>query len=448
MRTLRHEFLRQRKYKRPLRARFWHAKRHSEAVCRFQEPRFSQVVPNAVTATRPSVELQPGLISTDSTARHLHRHLDADSDHDGGRSSAARRRTQTERKQPERPRLEMVPPGRQPSLFSPGDFASMPASLRLERADATHGYIVPRSANPLASGRSRTCSPSNRARLSSLRRLARLSGSLPTPWKQRSMRPSCGLTDARTLGFAWDSVVIFLLSMALSAILPVACACGTWIFPCAIRQSQRLCARSPSASVCLLHRVCQLRMGNHRLECRGPAAGAPWTDRIPLLPALAPLRAEFVGLIALCIGYIWILFEEESLGWHDQISETFPTPRIHSERASTNADCLVCRESGSGSLNRSVAFPRVALGRGTLPARPPKMTATLRPSIMVRGTFAVRLWCAVASPVRFVFVPRMPPVSGFLVLPFFADAVALGLWPRGAEAAFGPAGSARQVDYV
>lgn len=298
-----------------------------------REPRFSQVVPNAVTATRPSVELQPGLISTDSTARHLHRHLDADSDHDGGRSSAARERTQTERKQPERPRLEMVPPGRQPSLFSPGDFASMPASLRLERADATHGYIVPAKRKPARKRKKSDMLPFEQGTLEFLTPIG-------TPVRQlaNSVEASvrCDHPVAsrmhRTLGFVWDSVVIFLLSMALSAIF--AGCLRVWHVDFPLRDTAiatALCA--VTFCVGFAYFTVFVSFGWETIGWNAVGLRLVRLDGQDPTPRQRWLRygAEFVGLIALCIGYIWILFEEESLGWHDQISETFPTPRIHSE---------------------------------------------------------------------------------------------------------------------
>ena len=43
------------------------------------------------------------------------------------------------------------------------------------------------------------------------------------------------------------------------------------------------------------------------------------------------LFAALVSLAAGGAGFLWVLFDEERLGWHDQVSGTFPTPSTQIE---------------------------------------------------------------------------------------------------------------------
>lgn len=292
-----------------------------------REPRFSQVVPNAVTAAAPSVEMHPGLISTESTARNLHRHIETHPE-DGGNRSSAPTRTQ-----PERPRLEMVPPGGQPSLFSPADFVGRPASLRLERADATHGYMVPAKRKPARKRKKSDMLPFEQGTLDFLTPITTPVRQLATSVEAsvRCDHPVASPTH-RMLAAAWDGVIIFFLSMALSAVFAGCMHVWKVDFP----MSAGAIAMALSA-VILCVAIAYYTVFVH---CEWETLG--WNAvglRLVRLDGQDPTRrqrwlryaAEFVGLAAAGAGFMWILFEEERLGWHDQISGTFPTPRIHSE---------------------------------------------------------------------------------------------------------------------
>jgi uncharacterized RDD family membrane protein YckC len=39
------------------------------------------------------------------------------------------------------------------------------------------------------------------------------------------------------------------------------------------------------------------------------------------------IAGSLVSIIALGIGFVWAIFDEERLSWHDYISKTFPSPR-------------------------------------------------------------------------------------------------------------------------
>lgn len=292
-----------------------------------REPRFSQVVPNAVTASSRSVELQPGLVSTESTARHLHTHIDAASDQANHASSAPTL------PRPERPRLEMVPPGGQPNLFSPRDFAGMPASLRLERADATHGYMVPAKRKPARKRKKSDMLPFEQGTLEFLTPITTPSRQLATSVEASVKCDHPVASPAhRILAAAWDGVIIFFLSMVLTAV-----SAGV---------IHLMKVEMPLTSGMIALGLCAIILGvgfaYHTLFVLNSWETIGWNAvglRLVRLDGQDPtyfqrwLRygAEFVSLAAGCAGFLWILFEEERLGWHDQISGTFPTPRIQSE---------------------------------------------------------------------------------------------------------------------
>lgn len=292
-----------------------------------RELRFSQVVPNAVTASLPAIELQPGLVSTDSTARNLHRHTDAQPD-DGRHSPSA-----PIRPLPERPRLEMVPPGGQPSLFSPGDFASMPASLRLERADATHGYIVPPKRKPARKRKKSDMLPFEQGTLEFLTPITTPARQLATSVEASVNCDHPVASPAhRILAAAWDGVIVFFLSMLLFGVFA---GVIHWM-----KVDLPLTSGMIALSLCAI--ILCVGFAYHLLFVFNSWETIGWNAvglRLVRLDGQDPtdrqrwLRygAEFVSLAAATAGYIWILFEEERLGWHDQISGTFPTPRIHSE---------------------------------------------------------------------------------------------------------------------
>lgn len=288
-----------------------------------REPRFSQVVPNAVVATPRQTELQPGLVSTESTARDLARHSD-----DGVRAP-----NPPARKEPERPRLEVVPQGAQPSLFSPADFAGRPASLRLERADATNGYIVPAKRKPARKRKKSDMLPFEQGTLEFL---------TPTTTPVRQLATSveaavkCDHPVAspmhRMLAACWDGVVIFLFAIALSALFAgIARALGMGLTFSPLLVTITLVGTMFGVGIAYHAmfalfgwdtpgtRALGLRLV--RLDGQAPTNVQRWLR----------LLGGVVSLAAGGAGFLWILFEEERLGWHDQVSGTFPTPRSHTE---------------------------------------------------------------------------------------------------------------------
>ncbi len=48
-------------------------------------------------------------------------------------------------------------------------------------------------------------------------------------------------------------------------------------------------------------------------------------DGKPLRPQTAVIRflSYFVSAVALCIGFIWIGFDEKKQGWHDKLAKTY-----------------------------------------------------------------------------------------------------------------------------
>lgn len=307
-----------------------------------REPRFSQVVPNAVTATPRAVDLQPGLISTESTARDLHRHADIQRNShlqghprkpgDGAGNASSQPQPNPERPESDR-RLEVVPPGAQPSLFGPSDYGKRPASLRLERADATNGYLMPAKRKPARRRKKSDMLPFEQGTLGFL-----TPTSAPVRQLANSVEASvkCEHPVAspahRMLGAAWDGVVIFFFALALGALfagivralglnLPtspamLATGLGAAIFSVGVAYHAlfTLFAWDTPGS-----RAVGLRLV--RFDGQVPSGGQRWLR----------LGAGIVGLAAAGIGFLWIVFDEESLGWHDHISGTFPTPRIHTE---------------------------------------------------------------------------------------------------------------------
>ncbi|MCC6264226.1 MAG: RDD family protein [Bryobacterales bacterium] len=292
-----------------------------------REPRLSQVVPNAVTSTAPAMEMQPGLVSTESTARNLDPRLDTQAAESGHRTSAPARPL------PERPRLEMVPPGNQPSLFSPGDFAGRPASLRLERTDATHGYVVPAKRKPARKRKKSDMLPFEQGTLEFLTPIGTPARQLATSVEAsvKCDHPVASRTH-RILGAAWDGVLIIFLSVALSAVFAGCLRLWHVDFPmsaASIKLALGVVLGGVAIAYYTLFVTCEWETPGWRavglrlvrLDGQNPTWRQRWLR----------YAAEFISLAAAGAGYMWILFEEERLGWHDQISGTFPTPRIQSE---------------------------------------------------------------------------------------------------------------------
>jgi uncharacterized RDD family membrane protein YckC len=281
------------------------------------------VVPNAVVASTRPADLQAGLVSTESTARDLARHSD----------SGTNRTVAPAPVEPERPRLEVVPPGAQPSLFSPADFAVRPPSLRLERADATNGYIVPSKRKPARKRRKSDMLPFEQGTLEFL---------TPTTVPVRQLATTVEATVKcdhpvaspmhRLLAASWDGVVIFLFAIALSALftgISRALGVGLTLTPAVVA----MMLGGTAFGVGVAYHALFALFGWDTPGCR--ALGL----RLVRLDGQAPnslqrwlrLLGGVVSLAAGGAGFLWILFEEERLGWHDQASGTFPTPRLHTE---------------------------------------------------------------------------------------------------------------------
>jgi uncharacterized RDD family membrane protein YckC len=288
-----------------------------------REPRFSQVVPNAVVASTRPTDLQAGLISTESTARDLARHSDA------GTSAS----TTPSRPEPERPRLEVVPPGAQPSLFSPADYGVRPPSLRLERADATNGYIVPSKRKPARKRRKSDMLPFEQGTLEFL---------TPTtvPVRQLATTVEAAVTCDhpvaspmhRMLAASWDGVVIFLFAVALSALfigISRALGVGLSLTPAVVA----MMLAGTAFGVGVAYHAMFALFGWDTPGCRALGLRLVRLDGQPPtgLQRWLRLLGGVVSLAAGGAGFLWILFEEERLGWHDQASGTFPTPRLHVE---------------------------------------------------------------------------------------------------------------------
>lgn len=291
-----------------------------------REPRPSQMTPNASTPASYTAGLRPGMISTESTARQIEPHTgptpDGGSAHSGSKQST-----------PERPRLEMVPPGRQPSLFAPGDFTSMPASLRIERADATHGFMVPAKRKPARKRKKSDMLPFEQGEFAFHTPVAAPVRQLATSVEASVScdRPVAGPMH-RLLGAGWNAVAVLFLSILLGALfagilysmktaLPVStnvlllgfCAV-TGLVAIAYHAFFVFCGwESPG------WRAVGLRLVS--LDGREPTQAQRWLR----------FGVAFVSLATAFIGLIWIWFEEERLSWHDSVSGTFPTPRIYSE---------------------------------------------------------------------------------------------------------------------
>jgi uncharacterized RDD family membrane protein YckC len=68
----------------------------------------------------------------------------------------------------------------------------------------------------------------------------------------------------------------------------------------------------------------------------GDTPGIRWTGlRVMDFDGRLPTRKQrfqrlaggFVGVLAMGLGLLWALYDEEKLTWHDQMSQTFPTVR-------------------------------------------------------------------------------------------------------------------------
>lgn len=298
-----------------------------------REPRFSQVVPNAVVAGPRPADLQPGLVSTESTARHLVHRDDQVADDRGTVDQGAASPSVPPAKSPERPRLEVVPPGAQPSLFAPGDFAGRPPSLRLERADATNGFVVPPKRKPARKRKKSDMLPFEQGTLEFLTPIT-----VPVRQLATSVEAAVKCDDPvaspmhRMLAASWDGVMIFFLAVTVSGLFAllsrslgvevvlnpktIGIALGGALFGVGVAYHAVFALfgwDTPGSRAVGLRLV--------RFDGQDPTAVQRWLR----------LLAGLVSLAAGGAGYLWILFEEEQLGWHDSVSSTFPTPRVHVE---------------------------------------------------------------------------------------------------------------------
>ncbi len=136
----------------------------------------------------------------------------------------------------------------------------------------------------------------------------------------------------RLLSAAWDGVVIFFFAIALCGlsagilralgtalpVTPASLALGIGAALLGVGFAYHAMFSlfgwdTPGSRAAGLHLV--------RLDGQAPTPLQRWLR----------LLAGIVSLAAGGAGFLWVLFDEERLGWHDQVSGTFPTPRMHSE---------------------------------------------------------------------------------------------------------------------
>ncbi|MCZ2152384.1 MAG: hypothetical protein LC114_00545, partial [Bryobacterales bacterium] len=153
------------------------------------------------------------MVTTESTARNFEPRTAPSPARDKGARSQPNSTT------PERPRLEMVPPGRQPSLFAPGDLGGMPAALRIERADATHGFMVPAKRKPARRRKKSDLLPFEQGEFAFHTPMAAPVRQLATSVEASVScdHPVAGPAH-RLLGAGWNALAVFFLSVLLCAV--------------------------------------------------------------------------------------------------------------------------------------------------------------------------------------------------------------------------------------
>lgn len=289
------------------------------------QARFSAVISNAIVVppvTQAGADHPNGLVSAGSTARRLDFH------------DAASPVTPPQKptNPVERPQLRVAPPTAQPSLFQPGELPTKPPALRVHApgmpagdSELPPGALLPRRKParkraksdmlPFAQGTldflTPTAPPTRQLRTKvDASILCDHHGASPT------LRFAGTMVDgAYTLAAALLVAVFFWLALReMEIALPMQSQFIYWglgaIWAGVILAYQTLFtfldAETPG------YRALQLRILN--LDGSLPGRTQRWKRLLASFASAAPCGA----------GFLWALFDEEQLAWHDHISGTFP----------------------------------------------------------------------------------------------------------------------------
>lgn len=286
------------------------------------EARFSAVVTNAVVVPPPptlSSEMTGGLTSSASTARQLH--------HPPELEQAPAPRPAIREK--ERPKLTLAPPSAQPSLFPPGELSGPPAELRVETRGAAQHAVSPPRRKPARKRAKSDVLPFAQGTLEFLTPMAPPARQLRTkvdasvrceqpiaPPMRRVAAASVdaaysGLGAALLIGAVMGCLRYFEVPLPANPVVSVLGAVAVW---CAVAVAYQ--------AVFAFMDVDSPGHGKLDLQVMSFDGSLPTPTQ-----RWKRVLGACVSLAAGGAGFLWAVFDEERLSWHDHISETFSTPK-------------------------------------------------------------------------------------------------------------------------
>jgi uncharacterized RDD family membrane protein YckC len=287
-----------------------------------ESPRFSAVVTNAVVVPSTptlSAEIASSLVSGASTARQL--------DHLVDPTHSTVEKPSVLEQQP--PRLTLASPAPQPSLFAPGELNTPRPLLRIEPRGSVPPTVAPPRRKPARRRTKSDVLPFAQGTLEFLTPTAPPTRQLRTnvdayvkcdqPIAPMKLRIAAAAVDAAytalatvpLLGATGGYLLYKGIPLPADPLVTIAGALAVWCLVAVAYQAIFAFIKADSPG----HQRLDLRILS--FDGSEPTAAQRWKR----------LLGAGVSLASVGAGFVWAFFDEERLSWHDQISETFSTPR-------------------------------------------------------------------------------------------------------------------------